>query len=274
MAWNTAAPYIGALQYFDDSGTAIGDVRGGELVIDPNVQIESAIGGQASSQGGMIAVTARVDLLEPVKSYLTGIPRATASTQSTAYDFECGTTDGDYNLTKVQPVGLSYEVSNDRPIPRCSIDYWAALIGEGSTGSGQAASAGNTSCFSDFNVEVDSADYFCQRFAIGMRANPRWFRTLATKTTGKRFPDAVILGTEVWTVSLDLAKKIPLATSKIITDSIDQDIDVIITGSSLTFTLSGLQSPRERGPFQGDNGLVIWTYDFQSLPGFGHGLVS
>ena len=274
MAWNGLAPYTGALQYFDDSGVAIGDVQGGELTIDPNVQIESAIGGQASAQGGLIAVTARVQLLEPVKAYLTGIPRSTASTQSTNYDFECGTTDGDYNLTKVQPVGFSYEASAEGRIPRCSIDYWAALIAEASTGSPQAASAGLTDCWSDFDVAVDATDYMCQRFAISMRANPRWFRTLKAKTTNfKRFPDAVLLGTQQWNLSLDCAKKMPVAASKIIADAIDQDIDVIITGAGVTFTLSGLQTPRERGPFQGDNNLVIWTYDFQSLTGFGHGQI-
>lgn len=270
MAWNGLSPYTGALQYFDDDGTSIGDVRGGELVIDPNVQIEPALGGNASSQGGVIAVTTRVDLLEPVKTYLSGMLRATASTQTTNLDFECGTTDGDYNLTLVQPAGFSYEVSNDRPIPRCTLEYWAARIAEASTGSAQIGSAGNTSCFSDFDVAIDGSDYFCTRFAVGMRTNPRLFRTLDTKSaSSKRFPDAVILGSEQWTLSLDLAKKLPVATSSIIADSIDQDIDVIITGSSLTFTLSSLQTPRERGPFAGPNEIVLWRYDFQSLPGFG-----
>lgn len=274
MAWNGLAPYTGALQYFDDAGVAIGDIRGGELAIDPNVQIEGAIGGQASSQGGIIATTVRVDLLEPVKAYLTGIPRATASTASTAYDFECGTTDGDYNLTKVQAAGFSYEVSNDRPIPRVSIDYWAAKVAEAATGSAQAASAGLTDCFSDFSITIDALDYLCTRFAISMRANPRWFRAFGAKGSGnKRFPDIVLLGQEQWALSLDLAKKIPVASSSLLADSIDQDIDVIITGAGITFTLSGLQTPRERGPFQGAGDLVLWTYDFNSLPGFGHGAI-
>ena len=266
MAWNGLAPYTGALQYFDDSGTAIGDIQGGQLRIDPNVQIEGGIGGQASSQGGLIATTARVQLLEPVVGYLTGIPRATASTQSTAYDFECGTTDGDYNLTKVQPVGFTYEVSNDRPIPRVSIDYWAALIAEGTTGSGQAASAGLTDCFNNFTVTVDTADYLCTRFSVSLQARARWFRAFTGST---RFPDAVILGEERWRCSLDLAKKIPHASSSIIANSIDQDIDVLITGTGITFTLSSLQTPTETGPFVGAGDLVLWTYDFESLPGFG-----
>jgi len=275
MAWNAAAPYTGALQYFDDSGTALGDVQGGELVIDPNTQIEGAIGGQASAQGGMIGITARLDLLEPVVTYLTGMPRATASTQSTAYDFECGTTDGDYNLTRVQPAGLSYEVSQDRPIPRCTLEYMAALIAEGSTGSAQAASAGLTDCMSDFDVAIDGSDYGCQRFAIRLTNNPRPYRTLDAKSTNaKRFPDAILLGPDQWSVTLDLAKKLPVASSSIIADEIDTDIDVVITGKGVVFTLSDLCSGRERGPFQGDSGLVIWTYELQSLPGFGKGQIS
>lgn len=267
--WNGLAPYTGALQYLDDNGTAIGDVRGGELVIDPNVQAEAAIGGQASAQGGMVQTTLRVDLLEPVKSYLTGIPRSTAATQSTNYDLECGTVDGDYNLTKMQAAGFSYEVSQDQPIPRVSIDYWAALIGEADTGSAQAGSSGLTDCMSDFDVDVDGSDYECQRFAVSLATNPQWYRSLDAKGTNKRFPDAVILGTEAWTVTLDLAKKLPVSVTSIIADTIDQDIDIVITGTGITFTLSSLLTPRERGPFVADNNLVIWTYDFQSLPGFG-----
>jgi len=273
MAWNSTPVITKAVQYLDDNGTAIGDLIGGELSIDPNVAIASGIGGQSSAQGGVIGISLRVDLVDPVLSYITGMPRATATTQSTNYDFECGTTDGDYNLTLMQPAGFTYELEGvPGTQPRCTLNYMAAKIAEASTGSAQAASAGFTDCSSAFDVTIDSTDYRCRRASVTLATNPQPTRSLDAKPSGsKRFPDAYILGGQgdVWTCQLDLEQKILVANSSILADAIDQDIDIVITGTSIAFTLSSMLTPTEVMPFEGGDGIVLYRYNFQSLPGFG-----
>ena len=273
MAWNGTEIITAALQYLDDDGTALGDVRGGELSINPNVQIEGAIGGQSSVQGGIIEANLTVDLLEPVKAYITGMPRATAATQSTNYDFECGTTDGSYNLSLMQPAGFTYEVQPlTNNIPRCELRYAIARVAEASTGSAQAASAGMADCGTDFDVTIDTTDYRCRRAAVTLATGPQPVRSVDTKATGyKRWPDAYILAGQGdrWSCSLDLEKKLPVASSSLLADTVDADIDIVIAGTSITFTLSSLVTPTEVMPFESGDGIVLYRYEFQSLPGFG-----
>ena len=270
MAWGDIV--TGALQYLDDSGTALGVVQGGSLSINPNVQVESGIGGQSSAQGGRIETVLTADLLEPVLSYITGMPRATVSTQSTAYTLETGTDGGDYNLTRVQPAGFTFGASAEGRLPTCQLRYWAAKIAEAATGSSQSAPSGLTDCWFDFDVAIDGSDYGCQNFSVSMDAGPSWYGSLDAKSsTDKRFPRAVILagGGDKWSLSLGLAKKIPAATSLILADAIDEDIDIVIAGSGITFTLSSLLTPTETGPFEGGDGIVIYQYEFQAKPGYG-----
>jgi hypothetical protein len=279
MAWNSAAPYTKALMFIHDAGVALGGPRGGELTIDPNVELVAGVGGQSAAQGGVIATTLRVDLFNPVKSYLTGMPRASVSTQSTNYDFEVGVSDGSWNLTKIQPAGFNFGfTANPAAMPTWTLNYWAALAAESASGAAQAANAGTvTDCGTDFVVTVDTLDAYCVGGTVALNTNPSWFRAANTKSAGyKRFPDAVLLGGggDVWSCHLDCAKRILETTTDNFADTIDYGIEVKITGSTVSFTLSNLCSPRETTPFPTDDGPVIWGYDFVSLPGFGKGLVS
>jgi len=273
MAWPTT-PITGDLQYLDDSGTALGDIRGGEMRVDPNVQIEDAIGNQSSAQGAVIATTLRADVLEPVLTYITGMPRAAVATQSTNYDFECGCTGGDYNLSKIQPAGFSYEFDAlNGGIPRVELNYWAALIAEGSTGSAQAASAGLTDCSTDFVVSVEGSEVLAGVCTFRLNTNPRWFRAATTKTSGKRFPDCVMLGRDEWSCSLALAQKLAFSATSIITDDIDQGLTIGAVGQGIGFTLSNCCSPVEPYEFVGSGDIVWWRYDFQCIRGAGTGQV-
>ena len=117
---------------------------------------------------------------------------------------------------------------------------------------------------------VESTDYYCQGFQLRLKTNPMWFTTLDSRASGsKRKPVKVLLGKEDWTLTLDCAARVPAASSSIVADSITTDLGIVIAGSGVTFTLSGFNSPSERGPFEGDSGLVIWRYTFTSNKDFG-----
>ena len=53
-----------------------------------------------------------------------------------------------------------------------------------------------------------------------------------------------------------------VASTAFIADQVDTDIGAVIAGSGVTFTLTGLSSPVEIGPFENEAGLVVWRYRF------------
>lgn len=274
MAWPTD-PITGALQSVDDAGTAIGKVRGGELVIDPNVQMEKAIGGQSSAQGAVIGINLGVDLLEPVLTYITGMPRSTAATQSTAYDLEVGTTGGEYALTRVQPAGFEYSFdAMGGGWPRVRLNYMAGKASEETTGSTMASPSGLTDCSTDFAVTLDGTDYLFGECTIRLNTNAFPFRSAGSKTTNeKRFPDAIMLGTDDWSCSVATAQKIPASVIDYLLDDIDSGLELIATGQGIVFTLSNLCSGRMTMPFVGENNVVWYRYEFENLPGYGNAQV-
>jgi Phage tail tube protein len=267
MALNENAPYTGAVQYLMDynAGTtlAVGVVVGGSYDINANLRRAYGIGGQKLSRGGLVAATVQVELQEPLKNLFTGMLRATPATAVASRDFVFGNQDGEWKYEGCQPGGFAFECAASA-IPQATVAYWAKTPSQTEIGGSQAAvSGGLTDNWSDFDVLVDAADYQCQRFRLTLKTNPFGFTTLDSRPTGsKRLPVEVLLGGQEVELELDCAAQIPAASSSIIADTVDNDIDVVIAGTGITFTLSNLNTPLESGPFENDSGLVIWRYRF------------
>ena len=202
------------------------------------------------------------------------MPRATIATQSTGLDLECGTAGLGYDLTGVQPAGFTFEFDAFAGgIPRCVLNYWAAKAAASAAGNTQAASAGLADCGTSFAVTIDGEDYLAGPVSISLDTQPKWFRAASADkgANERRFADCVMLGNDVWSARVSTALKIPDSVIDILLDTVDQGIELIATGAGISFTLSNLVSPPQVIPWQGDNGIVWYQYDFTSLPGFGKG---
>jgi len=279
LALNANAPYTGAVQYFMEftppsSYAAPGVVVGGRYEVDARLRTAAGIGGQKVTRGGVVVARAEVELEEPLKAILSDMLRDTPSTKVTAKSFYFGNQDGEWTYTDCQPggftatcgVGLEEGQRNTDRQDRFRVraEFWAKTPAQSATGASQeAVSGGITDNWSDFDVEVDSTDYACQRFELRLKTNPFVYSTLDSRSAdSKRLPVEVLLGSQDVDLALYCAKQIPAASSSLLADAVDNDMDVVIAGTGVTFTLSGLNTPIEEGPFRNASGLVVWRYRF------------
>ncbi|MBM3498653.1 MAG: hypothetical protein FJX74_08260 [Armatimonadetes bacterium] len=267
MALNGNAPYTGAVQYFmEQAGEALaapGVVVDGSYSIDARLRTADGIGGQRVTRGGIVVAGVEVELEEPVKALLSGMLRATPATQVTPKTFVFGNQDGEWTYTDCQPGGFTATCEVDQSF-RVKAGFFAKTPGQTAAGDTQdAVSSGITDNWSDFDVLVDATDYACRRFELTLKTNPYVFSTLdARSTNSKRLPVEILLGSQQVELVLDCAKQIPATASSLLADDLDLDLDVVIAGSDVTFTLSGLATPQELGSFRDESGLVLWRYKF------------
>jgi hypothetical protein len=268
LALNANAPYTGAVQYFmqhtpPSTYAAPGVVVGGQYAIDGRLRTADGLAGQRVTRGGVVSAAVEVELEEPVKAILAGMLRATPATKVTAKTFVFGNQDGEWTYADCQPGGFTAACEVDRSL-RVKAAFIAKTPAQSATGDSQEpVSGGITDNWSDFDVLVDAADYGCQRFELTLKTNPYLYSTLDSRAEGaKRLPVEVLLGAQQVELLLDCAKQIPAASSSLIADAIDTDLDVVIAGTEVTFTLSGLASPQELGAFRNESGLVVWRYKF------------
>jgi hypothetical protein len=268
LALNASAPDTGAVQYFmqqtaPETYAAPGVVVDGGYTVDARLRTADGIGGQRVTRGGIIGAGVEVELEEPLKALLSGMLRATPATQVTPKTFVFGNQDGEWTYTDCQPGGFTATCEVDKSF-RLKAAFFAKTPVQSAVGDTQdAVSAGITDNWSDFDVLVDSTDYACCRFELALKTNPYLFSTLDARSTGaRRLPVDVLLGSQQVELILDCAKQIPAASSSVLADDIDTDLDVVIAGSDVTFTLSGLATPEELGSFRDESGLVIWRYKF------------
>ena len=268
MALNTNAPYTGAVQYFmqhtaPSTVAAPGVVVGGKYDVDARLRTASGIAGQKVTRGGVVAARVEVELEEPLKAILADMVRATPATRVTAKSFYFGNQDGEWTYTDCQPGGFAAQCGVGESF-RAAAEFFAKTPAQTEVGDTQEAVAGGiTDNWSDFDVLVDAVDYGCQRFELRLKTNPFVYSTLDSRSSGaKRLPVEVLLGTQDIELLLDCAKQIPAASSSLLEDTVDNDIDVVIAGSGVTFTLGDLNTPVELGPFENASGLVVWRYRF------------
>jgi hypothetical protein len=268
LALNANAPYTGVVQYFmqytsPDTYAAPGVVVGGRYEVNGRLRTAHGIGGQKVTRGGVVAAHVVAELEEPLKASMSDMLRATPATTVGAKDFYFGNQDGEWTYTDCQPGGFVARCGVGESF-RVAAEFWAKTPAQTETGDSQAAvSGGLTDNWSDFDVLVDSTDYACQRFELRLRTNPFVYSTLDTRAAdSKRLPVEVLLGLQQVELTLDCAKQIPAASSSVIADQVDTDIDAIIAGTGVTFTLTGLNTPVEIGPFENEAGLVVWRYRF------------
>jgi hypothetical protein len=268
LALNTNAPYTGAVQYFlqytsPDTYTAPGVVVGGQYEVNGRLRTADGIGGQRVTRGGVVAAHVVAELEEPLKAVMSDMLRATPATTVDAKSFYFGNQDGEWTYTDCQPGGFIARCGVGESL-RVAAEFWAKTPAQTEVGDTQeAVSGGLTDNWSDLDVLVDSIDYACQRFELRLRTNPFVYSTLDSRASGsKRMPVEVLLGAQQVELALDCAKQIPAASTSVIADQIDTDMDVVIAGTGITFTLSGLNTPVEIGPFENEAGLVVWRYRF------------
>ncbi len=268
MALNANAPYTGAVQYFmeqtaPETYAAPGVVVAGGYGIDGRLRAADGIAGQRVIRGGVVAAGVEVELEEPLKAIMSGMLRATPATKVTAKTFVFGNQDGEWTYTDCQPGGFTATCEVDKSL-RVKAAFYAKTPAQSAVGDTQeSVSGGITDNWSDFDVLVDAADYACLRFELTLKTNPYLYSTLDARTAGsKRLPVEVLLGTQQVELILDCAKQLPAAASSLLADDIDTDLDVVIAGSDVTFTLSGLATPDELGSFRDESGLVAWRYRF------------
>jgi len=268
LALNANAPYTGAVQYFmqfdaPSTYTAPGVVVGGSYAVDGRLRTADGIAGQRVTRGGVVAAQVEVELEEPVKALLADMLRATPATKVTAKTFVFGNQDGEWTYGDCQPAGFTATCEVDKSF-RVKAGFVAKIPGQSDSGSAQeAVTGGITDNWSDFDVLVDDTDYGCLRFELQLKTNPYLFSTLDARTEGaRRLPVEVLLGAQQVELTLDCANQIPAASSSVIADAIDTDIEAVIAGTGVTFALSGLATPEELGSFRNESGLVIWRYKF------------
>jgi len=280
LAPNANAPYTGAVQYFmqftpPSTYAAPGVVVGGKYEVDARLRTAAGIGGQKVTRGGVVVARVEVELEEPLKAILSGMLRETPATTVTAKSFSFGNQDGEWTYTDCQAGGFTASCgigveegqrTSDRRQDRFRVkgEFWAKTPAQSATGASQeAVSGGIADNWSDFDVLVDSIDYACQRFELKLKTNPFVYSTLDSRSAdSKRLPVEVLLGSQDVELALYCAKQIPAADSSLLADAVDNDIEVVIAGTGVTFTLGGLNTPIEEGPFQNANGLVVWRYRF------------
>ncbi|MBM3477495.1 MAG: hypothetical protein FJX75_29850 [Armatimonadetes bacterium] len=268
MALNANAPYTGAVQYFmqfdaPSTYTAPGVVVGGSYAVDGRLRTADGIAGQRVTRGGIVGAAVEVELEEPVKALLADMLRAAPATKVAAKTFVFGNQDGEWTYTDCQPAGFTATCEVDKSF-RAKVGFVAKTPDQTETGDTQeAVTGGITDNWSDFDVLVDGTDYGCQRFELRLKTNPYLFSTLDARTEGaRRLPVEVLLGAQQVELTLDCANQIPAASSSVIADAIDTDIEAVIAGTGVTFALSGLATPEELGSFRNESGLVIWRYKF------------
>jgi len=268
LALNANAPYTGAVQYFmqytsPDTYTAPGVVVGGRYEVNGRLRTADGIGGQRVTRGGVVAAHVVAELEEPLKAIMADMLRATPATTVDAKSFYFGNQDGEWTYSDCQPGGFVARCGIGESL-RVAAEFWAKTPAQTETGDSQeAVSGGLTDNWSDFDVLVDSVDYACQRFELRLRTNPFVYSTLDSRASdSKRLPVEVLLGLQQVELTLDCANQIPAAASSVIADQVDTDIGAVIAGSGVTFTLTGLSSPVEIGPFENEAGLVVWRYRF------------
>jgi hypothetical protein len=268
LALNANAPYTGAVQYFmqytaPDTYAAPGVVVGGRYEVNARLRTADGIAGQRVTRGGVVTARVEVELEEPLKEIMSGMLRAAPATKAAAKSFYFGNQDGEWTYTDCQPGGFTAVCAVDESF-RVKAAFWAKTPAQTATGDAQeAVSGGLADNWSDFDVLVDSTDYACQRFELALKTNPYGYSTLDARSEGvKRLPVEILLGAQQTELLLDCAKQIPAASSSVLADAIDTDLDVVIAGSGVTFTLSGLATPIELGSFRNESGLVVWRYKF------------
>jgi hypothetical protein len=242
---------------------APGVVVGGQYEVNARLRTAEGIAGQKVSRGGVVTARVVAELEEPLKAILADMVRATPATSVTGKDFCFGNQDGEWTYAACQPGGFTARCGVGESF-RVKAEFWAKTPSQTESGQTQEAVAGGiTDNWSDFDVLVDATDYACQRFALELRTNPFVYSTLDSRSEGaKRLPVEVLLGAQEVELTLDCAKQIPAASSSLLADAVDNDLDVVIAGTGVTFTLSGLNTPVELGPFENQSGLVVWRYQF------------
>ena len=268
MALNTNAPYTGAVEYFmqydaPSTYTAPGIVVGGQYKIDNNIRWSRGVAGQSVPRAGIARARCSAVLVEPLKALMSGMVRATPASTVTAKSFSFGNQDGEWTYTDCQPGGFIAQCEVAKPFT-VQADLWAKTPAQTETGDSQeAVSGGITDKWSDFDVLIDAADYGVQSFKLALLTNPFLYSTLdARSADSKRLPVEVLLGVQDVILELECAKQISAAGSSIIADDIDEDIDIVIAGTGVTFTMSGLATPREIGPYENEQKLLVWKYKF------------
>jgi hypothetical protein len=266
LALNANAPYTGAVQYFmqfeaPSTYTAPGVVVGGSYAVDGRLRTADGIAGQRVTRGGIVAAQVEVELEEPLKAIMAGMLRAAPATKVAAKTFVFGNQDGEWTYGDCQPAGFTATCEVDKSL-RVKAGFVAKIPAQSESGAAQeAVSGGITDNWSDFDVLVDDTDYGCQRFELQLKTNPYLYSTLDARTEGsKRLPVEVLLGAQQVELILDCAKQIPAASSSVIADTIDTDLEAVIAGTGVTFALSGLATPVELGSFRNESGLVVWRY--------------
>jgi len=239
-------------------------VVGGKYKVDGQLRHAEGIAGQRVTRGGIVAAQCSVVLEEPLKALMSGMLRPTPATTVAAKSFYFGNQDGEWTYTDCQPGGFIAKCAVNQSLTT-QADFWANTPAQTAVGDSQeAVSGGIADNWSDFDVLVDSVDYACQSFKLSLNTNPFLFSTLdARSTDSKRLPVEVLLGSQEVELVLECAKQIPAASTSVLADDIDTDIDVVIAGDDVTFTLSGLGTPEEVGPYQKDSSLLIWRYTFE-----------
>ncbi len=280
MALNANAPYTGAVQYFmqftpPSTYAAPGVVVGGAYQVDARLRTAAGVGGQKVTRGGVVAAVVEVELEEPLPAIMAGMLRETPATKVTAKSFHFGNQDGEWSYADCQPGGFTATCgvgletgrrATDRRPDRFQVKaaFWAKTPAQSALGGVQeAVSGGITDNWSDFDVLIASNDYACQRFELQLKTNPFLYSTLDLRSAdAKRLPVEVLLGEQEVLLALYCAKQIPAAATSLLADTVDNDLEVVIAGNGVTFTLSGLNTPIEEGPFQNAAGLVVWRYRF------------
>ena len=264
------------------TGTTIGDVKaGGNFTVDPAVINDISIDGMTVSQGGMVKTTFEIEVLRPVKTYLTAMLRGNAASAVAAKEFTVGKSDGRVYVVGCKPSGFTYGAGVDQ-IPRTRLGYWGLTPTEVASGATlQPTAAGGVSDgWSGFSVLLGTTtgtgvNYGVQSFELTLNTNPLWYGELSAKTAGvKRIPTAVLLGQQDWSLTLDCATKITHTVAKLTADAIATDFSFTADAADIDFTLGGMPTPAEPWEMKGPGELVTWRYQFNVPSKWGTAIVA
>jgi len=266
MGENANAPYVGDLQYLLQGAAAPGIVTGGTVTVDPGILTDPALGGRLVVQGGIAKASFEAELQEPLKALMSGMIRSSVGAKTvTPKTFTAGTNDHEFTFTDCQPRGFRYSCQPDQ-LPRLTAGFWSLTPSITEVGDSQiAVSGGIDEEWSGFDVLVDSVDFGCQGFEVGYECNPMWDATLGQ---GDRLPGGVYLQTPAIECVLRLEKRITGGPAGLL-GAISKSHAVVIASTDVTFSLSGLITPRLEHAAREANGVLVYQYRFTSSTPYG-----
>lgn len=265
----------GILQYAQwgtgaTTDTAFGTVTGGEIGPgDSNIQHREGISGQDKKVGGLIAVTGNVEWLLQGTNDATFAGYALRSAMTlpslTALSIEGGMSNG-YGYLHTGCYIDSFSVNGAEGEATTFNATWQGLAVEKVTSPSVAAvSTGDTFEWFQGNVTIDGTNYDVASYDLTVENSLEPKSSLDTKAAGsKRFPEVIKIGSEIVTCNLVLqtASGNDNTLADLGADTLDEDIDVVITCSdgtnTFTITLGNLSCATNPMGFEAPDGLVTW----------------